>query len=76
MKKLLVLVVLILVGAASWAQDFGTGQWAQDFGTGRWLHDFWPSEQKGINKATHERRRSFCKRCLSGFRGRRGLGDA
>ena len=39
MKKLLVLVVvLILIGAASWAQG--------SMGTGQWLHDFWTSYQK------------------------------
>jgi hypothetical protein len=41
MKKLLVLVlVLILVGVASWADTFGTGQW---------LHDLWASAQKANN---------------------------
>lgn len=39
MKKLLVLVVvLILVGAALWAQN--------NIGTGQWLHDLWTDEQK------------------------------
>ena len=37
MKKLLV-VVLILVCAASWAQD--------TFGTGQWLHDIWKGFQR------------------------------
>jgi hypothetical protein len=40
MKKVLILLaVLILVGAASWAQG----------NTGQWLHDLWPSAQKVIN---------------------------
>lgn len=42
MKKLLVLVVLILVGASSWAQNI--------MGTGQWLHDLWISAQKADNQ--------------------------
>lgn len=46
MKKLLgLVVVLILIGAASWAQsDVGTGQ-------GQWLHDLWGSYQRERNHA-------------------------
>ena len=47
MKKLLVLVViLVLVGAASWAQS--------DLGTGQWLHDNWESYQRVINNTAVE----------------------
>jgi hypothetical protein len=42
MKKLLVLVVvLVLVGAASWAQNIR--------GTGQWLHDLWGATQREQN---------------------------
>ena len=45
MKKLLVLAVLILVGAASWAQQ-------STIGTGQWLHDGWTSYQNAHNGQT------------------------
>jgi hypothetical protein len=42
MKKLLVLVVvLVLVGAASWAQS--------TMGSGQWLYDLWQSYQRSAN---------------------------
>lgn len=44
MKKSIVLVVLILIGTASWAQS--------TFGTGQWLHDLWTSYQRAKNSQT------------------------
>ncbi len=41
LKKLLVLLVLILVGTAAWAQA--------RTGSGQWLHDHWTNYQKAID---------------------------
>ena len=41
MKKLMVLAVLLLVGAASWAQG----------ATGQWLHDHWSTYKKILTEA-------------------------
>jgi hypothetical protein len=44
MRKLLILLVLILIGPASWAQS--------NPGTGQWLHDIWKSNQRVWNRTS------------------------